>query len=97
MDPAGHDAATVVPGTVVPYLYTFFAAVDPTFNVGEAAVFEYVNLTWIVTPDNNLSKSAHVTTFAAVAAAVSHVPYNVEPIKPVLPAESVILPTNGIK
>ena len=58
------------------------APVPPTFNVGAATVFAFVNLTQILAPFSSVKvelPSAIVATFATVAAAVEQVAYLGEP------------------
>ena len=91
MDPGYHEAVLFVPGFVVPNALISFAPVLLTLSVGVDAVFSLSNLTRIVTPGMSVSKSAHVTTLAAVDFAVSHVPNNEVVTAPVTLLVSVIL------
>jgi hypothetical protein len=92
--PAYHDVISVFKGLVgeanVPATTIVFAPVEFTLRVGLSAELILSNLTRIVAPTINVSKAAQVTTLAAVLAAVSHVPYRDDVIKPVVLEVSLI-------
>lgn len=70
-----------------------FAPVPFTFSVGLATVLLYWNFTCTVRPLLSAVKFSHVTSFAAVPAAVAHSPYGNAPTRlQISPPGSSILP-----